>query len=135
MPDAQQPPVPTPPSSTGLAPNVAGALAYLLGPLTGIIFFLVEKENRFVRFHAAQSIVVGIALFVIGVILSVLESILMVIPIIGWIVGILLSLVFGLICFALWLVLMYRAYQGREWEVPYAGVQARRLLASRPVVP
>ncbi len=46
-------------SSTGLAPNVAAALSYILGPITGVLFLVLEKENRFVRFHAAQSITVA----------------------------------------------------------------------------
>ena len=46
-------------TSTGLAPHVAGALAYVLGPITGVVFLVIEKDNRFVRFHAAQSIAVS----------------------------------------------------------------------------
>jgi uncharacterized membrane protein len=117
------------PASTGLAPNLAGALAYLFAPLTGILFMVIEKENRFVRFHAAQSIVFGIACIVAWVALTILGMILGVIPVIGWILSILLSFGFGLGCFALWLYLMFQAFQGREWEVPVLGVQARRIAA------
>jgi uncharacterized membrane protein len=46
-------------TSTGLAANVAGLLTYILGPITGVLFLVLEKENRFVRFHAMQSVVVG----------------------------------------------------------------------------
>ena len=57
-------------SSTGLQPNVAGALSYLLGIITGVLFLVIEKENRFVRFHAAQSItafgVVACLIFAFG---------------------------------------------------------------------
>src|SRR5690242_19772802 len=133
MSDAPQAPVPSPSTtSSGLAPNVAGALAYLLGPLTGIFFLVTEKENRFVRFHAAQSITVGVGLIILAIALSVLEALLSVVPILGLLIGLLLSIVLGLGSFVLWLVLMYRAYQGREWEVPIAGVQARRLVAPSP---
>ena len=45
-------------SSTGLAENVAGLLCYVLGWVSGLVFILIEKENRFVRFHAIQSIYV-----------------------------------------------------------------------------
>ena len=123
------------PTSTGLPANVAGALAYVLGPITGILFYVLEKDNRFVRFHAAQSIVVGVALIILSIVLSIFERILFMIPVIGWLVAILLSFGLSLGCFILWLVLMYRAYQGREWEVPIAGEQARRMIATRPVVP
>src|SRR5690349_2368538 len=135
MSDPQQPPVQGVPSSSGLAPNIAGALAYLLGPITGLFFLVVEKQNQFVRFHAAQSIVVGVALIIISIVLTIFERILMMIPVLGWLVAILLSFGLSLGCFVLWLVLMYRAYQGREWEVPIAGEQARRMIATRPAVP
>lgn len=114
----------------GLAPNVAGALAYLLGPITGIFFFLVEKRDGFVRFHAAQSIVVGIAMVAASIALTVVGMVLAVIPLIGWIVGFLLSVGFALGSFALWIVLMFRAFQGHEWNVPVVAAYARRLSAA-----
>ena len=121
----------TPPSatasSTGLAPNVAGALAYLLGPITGILFFLLEKENRFVRYHAAQSITLGLLWIALSVVFSVLSGMLVMVPVLGWLVALLLSVVFGLGGFFLWLFLMWRAFQGREWESPIAGPMARKL--------
>jgi uncharacterized membrane protein len=115
-------------ANTGLAPNLAGALAYLFAPLTGILFMVIEKKNRFVRFHAAQSIVFGIACIVLWVALTILGLILGAIPLIGWILSMLLSFGFGLGCFALWLFLMFQALQGTEWAVPVMGAQARRLV-------
>ena len=56
-------------TSSGMQANVAGLLCYLLGVITGIIFILIEKENKFVRFHAMQSIIVFGGLFVINMIL------------------------------------------------------------------
>jgi len=97
-------------TSTGLEPNVAGLLCYIVGWITGLVFFLVEKENRFVRFHAMQSIVVFGALTVASIILSV-------IPVIGWIVGWLLGIV-GLV---LWILLMVKAYQNQMYKLPWAG--------------
>ena len=79
-------------TSTGLAPNVAGALAYLLGPITGILFLVIEKENRFVRFHAMQSTVLCVAWIIVSFGLTFLTAV----PVLGWIVGILLSFVMGL---------------------------------------
>jgi uncharacterized membrane protein len=114
-------------SSTGLTPNVAGALAYLLGPITGILFFLLEKENRFVRYHAAQSITLGLLWIAFSVLFSVLSGMLVMVPVLGWLVALLLSVVFGLGGFFLWLFLMWRAFQGREWESPIAGPMARKL--------
>lgn len=119
-------------TTTGLDPNVAGALAYLLGPLTGIAFLVLERDNRFVRFHAAQSIVVGVGLIVAGIALSVIGVFLRFIPVLGWIAGSLLSFAFALGSFAFWLTLMWRAFQGEEWEVPGAGRYSRQLLPGSP---
>jgi uncharacterized membrane protein len=96
--------------STGLQPNVAGLLCYVLGWVTGIIFLVIEKDNEFVRFHAWQSIVVFGALTVASVVLGF-------IPIIGWVVAWLLS-VAG---FILWIILMIKAYQGQRFKLPIAG--------------
>jgi uncharacterized membrane protein len=115
-------------SSSGIAPNVAGALAYLLGAITGVIFFVIEKENRFVRFHAAQSIAITTVLIVISTGLSVLSSALVFVPILGWIAAALLSVALMFLVFVLWVLLMWRAYQGREWEAPIAGGIARKMM-------
>ena len=114
-------------TSTGLAPNVGGALAYVLGPLTGVIFLVLEKENRFVRFHAAQAVTTGIVVIALSIVLAILTSILAFIPVLGWIVSVLISVVMGVGSFILWLTLMWRAYNGQEWEVPIAGQFARRI--------
>lgn len=114
------------PSSTGLSANVAGALAYVLGPITGIFFVLMEKQSRFVRFHAMQSTLVWIALIVVNVVLSVFNAVLSRIPFIGWLFALGIGLVFFLLSLALWLSLMFMAYQGREWELPIVGEHARR---------
>lgn len=115
-------------STTGLAANVAGALAYLLGPVTGIIFLVVEKDSQFVRFHAAQSTVLGIAMIVISVAIGILSAILAIVPFVGTLVGVLLNFVFGLVTFVLWILMMWRAFNGEEWEFPVAGSYARSML-------
>jgi uncharacterized membrane protein len=117
-------------SSTGLAANVAGALAYAVGPVTGIAFFFIEKENQFVRFHAAQSITVSAILIAASIAVSVVSAVLAIVPILGWLIALALTAGLGLASFALWLVLMYKAYSGEEWEVPVAGPLARKLLTS-----
>jgi len=114
QPPTNQPPTNQPPTngktSTGLQQNVAGLLCYVLGWVTGIVFLLLEKDNRFVRFHAIQSIVVFGAITVADIILRF-------IPIIGWI----LAWIIGVIGIILWIVLMVRAYQGQMWKAPVAG--------------
>lgn len=121
---------PQAPTSTGLEPNVAGALSYLFMPVGGIVFFLIEKESRFVRFHAAQSIVVGLGLIGAWIAFTIVSAILGMIPVLGALVAMLLWAALSLGGLAVWLLLTLRAYQGREWEVPMAGEYARKLLAS-----
>lgn len=115
-------------SSTGLPSNVAGALAYLLGPITGILFLVLEKRDGFVRFHAAQSIGVSVVFIVAGVALGILTSVLAIVPILGWLVGILLSLGFSLLSLAVWLWLMFRAWQGDRWMAPVIGEKVQEML-------
>jgi uncharacterized membrane protein len=115
-------------TSIGLPANVAGALAYVLGPITGVIFYVIERENRFVRFHAAQSIAVSCVMFVLGIVLAIVGSILGFVPVLGWIVAMLLSVGLWIASFVLWLFLMWQAYQGHEWEAPVAGAFARRMV-------
>ena len=110
------------PAGTGLAPNIAAALAYLFGIISGVIFFVIEKNNPFVRFHAMQSILVS-AVFIA---LSIAFSIISVFPVIGWLFAILGHLVLGLVGLILWLLLMFKAFSGEEWEVPIIGKYARQ---------
>jgi uncharacterized membrane protein len=96
-------------SSTGLDENVAGFLCYLLGFITGIVFLIVEKESRFVKFHAKQSTITFLGLFVISLLIGW-------IPVIGTLI-----LIFNLI---LWLVLMIKALQGKRYSLPIVGKMA-----------
>lgn len=120
MPDLQTP------SSTGLAPNLAGALSYVLGPITGIAFLVLEKQSRFVRFHAMQSTLVGVALIIFNVVINVVQAVLVRIPFIGWLFALGLAMVIGLASLVLWLALMYQAYVGKEWQLPIVGEHARK---------
>ena len=97
-------------TSTGMKPNVAGFLCYLFGWVTGLIFLLIEKESKFVRFHAIQSIATYVVLFVIYLILWF-------IPVIGWIINIFVAIAM----FILWILLMYKAYQGKKYKLPIVG--------------
>jgi uncharacterized membrane protein len=97
-------------TSLGLQPNIAALLCYILGIITGILFFVLEKDNKFVRFHAMQSIVV------FGFLL-VLNAILAVIPGIGWA----LMPIVGVISLILWILLMIKAFQGEYFKLPVAG--------------
>jgi uncharacterized membrane protein len=122
-------PLPTTTTSTGLTPNLAGALSYLLGPITGVIFLLLEKDNRFVRFHAMQSIILGVLWIVVSFALSIVSGIVAMVPILGWIVAALVSFGLAIVGLILWVLLMVKAFQGEEWEAPIAGPMARRQVA------
>jgi uncharacterized membrane protein len=110
-------------SGTGIAPNVAGALSYVLGIITGIVFLMIERD-RFVRFHAYQSILLTVAWIAFWIGFSVLTTILAFIPFLGFLVailGLLLSLVLGVGALVLWIVLILKAYQGQRWKLPFIG--------------
>jgi uncharacterized membrane protein len=110
------PAVPTASPSEGLQENIAGLLCYVLGWVTGIIFLLIDKRP-WVRFHAAQSIVVFGGLTLIRVILGMMHG---VTGFIGWGFFGLLFLLIGLVTFVLWIVLMIKAFQHQTWRVPIA---------------
>jgi uncharacterized membrane protein len=134
-PPTPQPSEPTSPSmgqatSTGLDPQLAGLLCYILGLVTGVIFFLIEKTNSVVRFHAAQSIVVSLAMFALAIALGILNVIL---GAISWTLGSLFSLLMMLVwlaAFILWIVLMIKGYSGEKWKLPVVGDWAERLAGS-----
>ena len=98
-------------SSTGLDANLAAALSYLVGFITGIIFLVVEKDSRFVRFHAMQSTLLFAALVAVDVLLQIL-------PVIGPLFVVFLVIPASAV---LWLLLMYKAYQGQEYRLPIIG--------------
>ncbi len=100
---------------TGLPKNTAGALSYVLFFITGFIFLVLEKDP-FVRFHAMQSIVVFVVLFVLQWVVGLTIILLPVVPLIS------------ILSFVLWLVLIYKAWQGEEWEVPILGSYARKFV-------
>lgn len=96
----------------GLDPHVAGALTYLLGWITGIAFLLLEPANKFVRFHALQSVLVFGTLSVVWVV------VMSTIPILGLVIGLVLIPWLSVV---LWLLLMYKAYRGERFKLPIAG--------------
>jgi uncharacterized membrane protein len=121
------------PATTGLQENVAGLLCYALGWLTGIIFLLVDKRP-FVRFHAAQSVVVFGALTVLRIIVTYG----LVDGTFGWHFGLLalwsmISVLISLLTLILWILLMVTAYQGKTFEVPIAAPFAKKIAASTKI--
>jgi uncharacterized membrane protein len=104
-------------SSTGMEENVAGLLCYLAGWITGIIFLVIEKDSKFVKYHAIQSIVIFGSATIIFIILSILG----IIPAIGFIFGVVLYWIVWVATFVLWIVLMVKAYQGKKPNILGAG--------------
>jgi uncharacterized membrane protein len=113
-------------TSTGLDPKLSGVLAYLFWIVGGILFLVTEKQNQLVRFHAAQSIVLGLAEIVLWVIVSILGSI----PVLGFVFW-LLGLLLWLAIIALRLFLMYKAYMLERFKLPLIGDQAEKLAAKQ----
>ncbi|CAG0959351.1 hypothetical protein METP3_00731 [Methanosarcinales archaeon] len=97
-------------TALGVDENIEGLLCYVLGFITGILFLILEKDNKFVRFHAMQSIATFLIIFVISMVIGF-------IPVIGW----LLSPLIGLVALILWLLLMFKAYKGEKYKLPIVG--------------
>jgi uncharacterized membrane protein len=102
-------------TALGIEENIEGLLCYVLGWITGIVFLVLEKENKFVRFHAMQSLATFLVLFIILIIIGM-------IPFIGWAISILIS-IFMLF---LWLFLMYKAFKGERYKLPIVGEFAEK---------
>jgi uncharacterized membrane protein len=116
-------------ASAGLSPQAAGALAYLAGLVTGVIFLVVEpfKQDRFVRFHAFQSIffniawvALWIAWLIVGLVLGAVTKGLF------FILQIPINILLMVGGFCLWCLLMYNAYQGKMMRLPVIGALAAK---------
>ncbi len=101
-------------TSLGIDENIESLLSYVLGWVTGLVFFLLEKENKTVRFHAVQSMVVFGALHVCQIVVGIMSLAL------GRLAFMINSLL-GLAGLVLWVLLMVKAYQGERFKLPIAG--------------
>jgi uncharacterized membrane protein len=106
-------------ATEGMDENVAGLLCYIFFWVTGLIFLLIDKRP-FVKFHAAQSIAFNISIIPIWIALWIVEFILAHIPIIGFL-GLIMFPIFGLAIFAVWILLMYKAYSHEMFKLPIIG--------------
>jgi uncharacterized membrane protein len=111
----------------GIRDNIAGALAYFTF-IPAIIFLVVEpfKNNRFIRFHALQSIFMTIVGLAAGLALKLVFLILSLIPWLGHLLLLLISVIIFLGCVILWLVLLVKALQGELFKLPFIGELALR---------
>ena len=116
-------------ASTGLTSNVAAALSYVLGFITGIIFLVMEPYNKdkFVRFHAFQSIFFNAGLIAFWIVWSILAAILgtLTFGVLGLLMG-LLGLVIALGIFGFWIFLMFKAYNNQKFMIPFIGKLAEQ---------
>jgi len=118
--------------SSGMDPKLAGLLAYVIPPITGIVFLLIEKVNPVVRWHAAQSIVFGIAWILLWVAFSVLSMVVAaVVPVVGMIVSLLIWLVIFVGGFVLWVICLIKGYSGKIWRMPLLAQFADKLVKAQ----
>ena len=123
------PPVQTPKSSTGLDENIAALLSYVFGWVSGLIFFLIEKDSRLVKFHAMQSILFNVLVAVTGIVLWIVTFILVLIGtqlpgFLGTILSLLVTLIWILFSIGLligWIMCLTKAFQGQYFKLPVIG--------------
>jgi uncharacterized membrane protein len=122
------PPGAAPVQSSGMTDNVAAALCYLAGWITGVLFLVLDpyNKNKTIRFHAFQSIFMCVAWIALWIVVSILSAVLLFIPIIGHLFLLLLYAVAGPGIFIVWLVLMYKAYNNEKWVLPIIGPLAEK---------
>ena len=133
------PPVQSGKSSTGLDENVASLLAYIAGWVTGLIFFLIEKSSRLVRFHAMQSILLNVLVIIVAIVVGIVISILVLIlgQVSGALAGIasLLSMLFWVLfllaVLLVWIWCLIKAYQGNMYKLPIIGEYAEKFSAPK----
>lgn len=111
-------------TSLGLEENVEAALSYVLGWITGIIFYLLETRSTYVRYHAFQSLVTFLAI-------QIAMHILWFIPVLGW----MLAQLLGVLGIILWIICILKAYQGTWFKIPVAGDLALQYSKYRPAPP
>lgn len=120
------------PATAGMSQNVASALCYLLGVITGILFLVIApyNQNRNVRFHAFQSIFFNVATIIAWIAFMVVGTILAHVPILGWIIDLLLWAALSIGVLIVWLMLMFKAYNNQRLSLPVIGPIAERQAAS-----
>ena len=131
------PPVQTTKSSTGLDENIAALLSYIFGWVSGLIFFLIEKDSRLVRFHAMQSILFNVLIIVLVFVFWILTFVLVLIgAAIGDVIGTIFSLLATLLWLAFsvgiliaWILCLVKAFQGQYFKLPIIGNFAEKFSA------
>jgi uncharacterized membrane protein len=123
-------------STFGLSPNAAALISYLWIPVTSIIVLVTEKENRMVRFHAFQALIMGLAIFAFSIVISIVIGVVMLVggaisPYLGLIVSLvslLIWIVIAIALLALWVLCLVKAYRGEMYKVPFVGKFAEKMV-------
>ena len=115
-------------TSAGISDNAAGAICYLFGFITGILFLVLApyNQNRNVRFHAFQSIFLNLAWFVIWIGITIVSIILGHIPVLGAIISLLLGFCVWIGALVIWLYMMFKTYNGEMIVLPVIGPMAQK---------
>jgi uncharacterized membrane protein len=122
------------PTTINMEPNVAAGLSYLTW-VAGLIFFLIEKQNRFVRFNAMQELLLTAAAVVFGIAINIISAILaFAVPVLGLVIGFLAWIVW-IGFFVLWLIAIINAFQGKYFKIPLIGDYAERWSAPASGIP
>ena len=114
------------PSSTGLDRNIAAALAYLAGPVSGLLIMVLERSSRFVRFHAMQSIVGLGGLWLLAGAFGLLAGLAVFVSATGFFVLLYAAWLTGGAWIVVWIICLVKAFTGQWWKLPVAGEYAER---------
>lgn len=106
-------------SSTGLDPKVAVLLAYLFSWLGGLIFFLIEKENKFVKWNALQALILGIIQIASIIVISFILGL---IPYIGWFFFSWVGWLIAVVAWIFGIIAIVMGFQGKSFRIPIASV-------------
>jgi uncharacterized membrane protein len=124
------------PTSTGLSGRTEALLSYVLGWVSGLIFFVIERKNRFVRFNAAQSFLFFGSTFVLLLVIRLLGFLIGLIPFIGGTLAFVVNLVLSPVSFIIvllaalvWIFLLFQSYRGRTVRLPFFGNYAESMVA------
>ncbi|NYZ75251.1 DUF4870 domain-containing protein [Candidatus Micrarchaeota archaeon] len=107
--------------------NLLGAIAYLLGIITGLILYLMKPEDKYVKYHAMQSMLLTIAIIIIEVVWGVIAGVLTLGTLgLGLLIVAPLTMLLGLVFFVLWLYCMWQAFNGKKFKLPVIGEYAEQ---------
>src|SRR5689334_9928836 len=134
---SSQPPAQTAKSSTGLDENIASLLSYIFFWISGLVFFLIEKDSRLVRFHAMQSLLFNILIFVVAFVLWVVLFVFFLIlsqvsgalTTLLSLVSVLIWAVFSIVALGAWILCLVKAFQGQYFKLPVIGNFAEKFSA------